>query len=430
MRRRLLRSSLALALAALLALALPLAIAVRGVLEARALDALQGSVEQFALVLDVTTRSCSELQLRVTQVGDAPAEISVLTVGGGLLVTTSADGRTRVGAEFADATAGRIGRRVGAGQLAVAVPLSTLVCGRPVVLHATQPDTALRGQVQAAWILIAGVGAAVAGAAAGGAWWLGRRLAQPFEALAGSARRLGQGDFSARATRSGLPEADDIAAALDDTAARLGRAVERSTAFTADASHQLRTPLTALRLQLETLEAMDPDRPEVRAALTEADRLEATIDDLVTLTRVDGPDVEADLGAMIAERLPGWRALAAEHDRRVDVEVLPVPAVRVRPAAIAQALQVLLDNALEHGTGTITVRLTPARPDEPDASLRLEVLDEGPVHGTLRAAPAAERSRGRGLPLARALVAGEGGQLTVSATPSGTCAMIVLPTTG
>lgn len=423
MRRRLLLSSLALALAALLALALPLAVSVRGLLERRALDALQGTVEQFALLVDATSRTCSEVQLRVAQVEGLSSTITVVTTRGAVIATTAPQGDPRLGPELAEARTGRVGRRVADGRIALAVPLATAVCGSPLVLHAAEPDLQLRGQVRGAWASIAVIGVVVAGGAAGGAWLLGRRLARPFETLATSARQLGEGDFSMRSSRSGLAEADAIADALDDSADRLGRALARSTAFAADASHQLRTPLTALRLHLEA--APDPDQPAIRDALEEVDRLETTIEDLTALTRVDGPDEDVDPCALIEQWLPAWRAIAVERGREIDTDLTVVPRLRVRPAAVSQALQVLLDNALDHGCGRITITVGPAREDAgTGGAVRLCVADEGADPDT---ADRVARSRGHGLPLARALIAAEGGQLTITSNDRGTVACLVLP---
>lgn len=421
MRRRLLLSSLALTLAALLALALPLAVAVRGLLERRAMDALQGSVEQFALLVDTTSRSCSEVQLRVAQVEGLPTTITVVTTRGTVLATTAPRGDPRIGRELAAARTGRVGREVAAGRIAVAVPLATAVCGNPLVLHAAEPDAALHGQIRGAWASIAGIVVVVAGGAAGGAWLLGRRLSRPFETLATSARQLGEGDFSTRSDRSGLAEADAIADALDDSADRLGRALARSTAFAADASHQLRTPLTALRLHLEA--APDPDQASIRDALEELDRLEETIEDLTALTRVDGPDEDVDLCALIEQWLPAWRAVAAERGRELDTDLAVVPRLRIRPAAVSQAMQVLVDNALDHGRGRVTIAAGPARPDA-NGAVRVCVTDEGAAADTT---DRTARPGGRGLPLARALIAAEGGQLTITSDHRGTVACLLLP---
>lgn len=421
MRHRLVAATVALVLATVLAFALPLAAAVERLLESRALDGLQGTAEQLGLLLDVTARDCAELQLRVAQLADGPGVVSVVGSGGVLVATTAETSSVRLGDEARAAAAGRPGRRASDGELAVALPLSTTVCGRQLVLHATVSDGELARSVASAWLWIAAVAVAVAALAAGTAAWLAGRLARPLEALAVAANRLGEGDFSVRAPRSGLPEADGIAEALDDTAARLGRAVERSAAFTGDASHQLRTPLTALRLHLEALAATGADPVATTAAFAEADRLEATIEDLTALTRVDVPEVELDVAELVRERLPSWEASAREWGRVVRLELLPVPTVQVRPAALAQAVAVLLDNALRHGAGTITVRVAPARPDEPDGIVRVCVVDEG------GAGDVADRPGGRGLPLARALIAAEGGRLTVSRDGGGTTVCLVLP---
>jgi signal transduction histidine kinase len=431
-RRQLTLSAIALVAVTLLATAVPLGVAVRGLLVNRALDTLQGAVEQVALLLDVGTRTCGELQLRVSQAGGDRAILSVIAVDGAVITSTSLAPTVPVADELRAFELRRPARAADAGRLGVAVPLSTDVCGTAMVLHASESDAELRRAVRGAWTAIGAVAVVVAVAAAGGTWWWGRRLAAPFEALAGAAHRLGQGDFSARAPRSGLPEADAIADALDGTAGRLGRAVERSTAFTADASHQLRTPLTALRLHLDTLEALVPgddpardgsaSREALAAAQGEADRLQATIEDLVALTRIDTAEAPVDLTALVAGRLPAWRALAADAGRALTDDLRPVPVVSVRAGAVAQAVQVVLDNALAHGRGTITVRVAPARPDEPSSAVRVCVEDEGAGPDAV-----ADRPGGRGLPLARALVTAEGGRLTVGGEPGRTVVCLVLP---
>jgi signal transduction histidine kinase len=413
----------ALVLATVTAFAVPLAIAMTRLLESRALDGLQGRVEQFALWLDVT-RDCGELQLRVAQADTDAVEVTVVGSDRVVVATTAPTIPPRLAEEaVSDTATGRVGRHVGDGRLAVATLLTTTVCGRPLILHVAAPDAELQRSLVVAWSSILAVAAVVAVLAAGAGAQLARRLARPFEALTEAATRLGDGDFSVRAPRSGLEEADAIAVALDGTAERLGRAVERSAAFTADASHQLRTPLTALRLQLESLELTGADASGVAAALAEADRLEATIAELTALTRLDTPEVAVDLGALVAARLASWQAVALETGREVHGQLLPVPTVLVRPAAIAQAVEVLVDNALRHGRGTVTIRVAPARPDDPAGIVRVSVEDEGQ-------AVVLERPGGRGLTLARTLVAGEGGQLAISSGPDGTTATIVLPAQG
>ena len=135
------------------------------------------------------------------------------------------------------------------------------------------------------WLAMAGLAAFVAFVAGIAGLLLSRHLTRPVRRLRDAAVRLGEGDFTVSAPVSGVTELDAAAAALTTTAHRLGAIVERERAFTADASHQLRTPITSLRLVIEN-ELTQP-RPDPTLALTDAladvDRLEATLTDLLAL---------------------------------------------------------------------------------------------------------------------------------------------------
>jgi signal transduction histidine kinase len=444
-RRRIVTAVVAVIAAALVAFAVPLGIAVRGLLENRALDDVQAQTEQVALFLDSRAGNCRELQgvVQVLSGGDGAPALAVFSRGDGRLLLDVEPPAPTAGPELARALRqGVAGRSHRAGALAVAVPLSTDVCVQQLVLHAERPDDDLMASVRRAWGALALLGIGVLVLAAGVGRWVAGRLARPLQDLAGSAAALGEGDFSVRVPRSDLPEVDAIAETLDRTAERLGRAVDRGRTFAADASHQLRTPLTALRLQLEGLEAAGVAPAEVAAALTEADRLEATVAELVALTSLDTAEEQVAADALVAPPVEAARVAARATGRDLALAVVPGPPVRTRPAAIRQALQVLLDNALQHGRGTVTVRVGPTLPDEPvpgaaaHRGLRICVSDEGPgpspdAREALRAPDRGSRlpsSGGRGLALARTLVEGEGGRLTVDEDAEGrarTC--LVLP---
>lgn len=447
MTRRIVLAVVAVITAALVAFAVPLGIAVRGLLESRALDDLQAQAEFAGLVIDDRAGNCRDVralvQLFAGQAG-TPA-LSLFSRDTGQLLLQPASHQPTVGAELTTAIEqGVAGRRNAGGSLAVAVPLSVDVCLDRLVLHAERPDDALTASVRRAWLAIALVGAAVLALAAGVGRWVAGRLARPLRVLAGSAAALGDGDFSVRVPRSGLPEVDAIAGTLDRTAERLGRAVDRGRTFAADASHQLRTPLTALRLHLEGLEASGVAPDEVRAALVEADRLEATVAELVALTSLDTAEEHIDPEDLVAPPVEAARAAAGAAGRDVVLEVVPTPHVRTRPAAIRQALQVLLDNALQHGRGTVTVRVGPTLPDEAVTGtaarrgVRLCVVDEGPgpAPGALEGLRARDRGAGlpltggRGLGLARTLVEGEGGRLTTDTVDGRVRVCLVLPVDG
>jgi signal transduction histidine kinase len=256
-------------------------------------------------------------------------------------------------------------------------------------------------------------------------------LARPLESLAATAQQLGDGDFSARTARSGIPELDAAGRALDSTAERLGALVDRERALTADASHQLRTPLTGLRLGLETALELPAEgqRASIEAAIDSADRLEQTIADLLALARDSGPHGRPlVVPELVAELQAVWGPLLARQDRALVVHVeVGLPDTSVSAAAVRQVLGVLLDNATVHGAGMVTLT---AR-DAGDA-LALDVADEGAgpvdvgrlfVRGTDR-----DDGHGIGLALARTLAEAEGGRLRLR-QPAPPVFSLLLPAT-
>lgn len=439
MRRRLLLSTLAAVAVALLLLGLPLGFALAQVLQQRALDELQRQAEQVQVLVQEQAVSLSDVATildafarqsgtRLTLLDRSPGGVIRIDTGG------QVDDEVFAGtdADLAQAAAGQVGRVAVDGMLAVTVPVRGDGAGQQLV-RASRSDAGLAAEVRRAWLAIAGLGAVALGAAVLVARRQGERLATPVERLVASAAALGDGDFSARGQPTGVPEVDQVALALDVTATRLGALVARSQSFGADASHQLRTPLTALRLQLDALAAArEPDEVAraVDAAQAEADRLESTIAELITLTTPGAETVPPlDLARVAHERAEACRALAQAQGREVVVHAEPSPPVPMRVAAIGQALQVLLDNALAHGRGTITVVVQPV-----PGGVRLGVADEGrglppqPPPPAI-AGPGNPRrdGRGRGLPLAAALVEAEGGRLVVEQPSHGAFVSLLLP---
>lgn len=433
MRRRLLWSTLAAVGVALILLGLPLAVAVRSLLTSAAFDALRSEVEQAQVVLEQEATSAGAAALILEALAAGRGERFTLLRRDGVVVLDTGPDRVPGGTQAMSPDilraqqASGTGVHRGGGRIAASVPVR--LADTPLLLRVETDDDDLRAKMRQAWFAIGGLALTALVAAVSMALYLGRRLAEPLESLAQSARRLGDGDFSARAPRSGLAETDDVAAALDTTAARLGTMLERSRSFGADASHQLRTPLTALRLDLEALEATGADATLVGAALAETDRLDATIEELLTLAEPPAGEEVVDLVRLAAARLDAWQALARSEGREVVLDATPCAPVRGRAAAMGQSLQVLLDNALVHGEGTITVTLA----DVPGPGVRLCVADEGPgfppgVDASAGALPRpADRHRGRGLPLARSLVEAEGGRLQIEQRPVGAQVCLLFP---
>lgn len=313
------------------------------------------------------------------------------------------------------------------GLLVVAVPVVDAgdVTG---VVRAASDYSSVRARIAWTWALMVGLGALAVGAT-----WLmarsqARRLAAPLEALSRTAQDLGDGDFSVRMASSGIPEIDSAGSSLNSTAVRLGALVERERAFSADASHQLRTPLTGLRLGLETaLDAPHADlRAAVRTAIDASDRLERTIEDLLTLAREPRRDgVLLDLAELGHDVDGTWRPVLAAEGRELRIDVPEgLPATTAAPAAVRQILGVLLDNATRHGAGEVRLSIRDA-----GGALAFDVTDEGP--GISDGDPALRThsrvaGHGIGLPLARSLAEAEGGRLRLT-RPSPPVFTLLLP---
>jgi signal transduction histidine kinase len=315
------------------------------------------------------------------------------------------------------------------GDLVVAVPVThdSDVIG---AVRAASPLRTVYRMVGLVWLAMLGLG----GLAVGTVWlvarWQARRLAEPLEKLSDAALRLGQGDFSVRTASAAIPEIDSVGSALNSTAGRLDDMLARERSFSADASHQLRTPLTGLRLRLEA--ALDRPGQDLRQAITDgiaaADRLEQTIEELLALARDTRTSnaTPLDLPTLLDEIEAGWHDRLAAQDRALQVAVDPhAPVSLASTAAVRQVLTVLLDNAATHGSGTVSVAVRNAV----DA-LAIDVSDEGVGITAPEPELFTRRSRlaeghGIGLALARSLAEAEGGRLRLTRPAPPTFTLLV-----
>jgi len=332
--------------------------------------------------------------------------------------------------------------------LAVVVPIPSDQKAVGTV-RAAVPYRTVTDRVHRAWAVMALLALLAIGLAAVLARRQAVHLAAPLERLTRAARALGDGDFTVRAERFGVREADTASQALEDTASQLGQLLERERAFSSDVSHQLRTPLTGLMVGLEAaLARPDADlRPALHDALSRTEHLRNTIEDLISLVRrpgFAGPPV--DLGALLDDVGARWDTLLAARGRRlVRVAEPRLPRALAPPAAVRQILDVLISNALWHGDGTVTIEAGTIEAGTIEAGT-IEAQDAGPQVAIdvsdegegLQAEPAellaaaAERAdgRGRGLPLAGALAAATGGSLTVRrAAPHPVFRLLLVATT-
>src|SRR4051812_5900166 len=171
-------------------------------------------------------------------------------------------------------------------------------------------------------LVILGLSVVAFGVAALSALWQARRLVEPLDVLADNADRLGRGESRMRPVRSGVPELDRVAEGLERSAASTAAALAAERAFASDASHQLRTPLTALTMRLEEISTSDDladAREEARVALNQLERLTLVVDSLLARSRTQRRiTVEAvDLIGLLNQQIEEWTPAFRERRRRL-----------------------------------------------------------------------------------------------------------------
>jgi signal transduction histidine kinase len=396
MRRRLLISTLAVAIAAVLLLGVPLAFVINRLQVSEA----NGQVRRDASTLarDLQARVSSGLPPNAEQVArslpDRYVVIRQYSVG--------------------EISAGKKPPRGGTltGQ-AVTRAFSVTVEADDSALDALQAR-ALLG-ISALALLAVGVAVALAILQA-------RRLTRPLEELARAADRLGSGDASPLGLRYGVPELDQVAEGLDDSAQRITDLLAAGRDFAADASHQLRTPLTALSMRLEEMiaAAHDPEvvREEGAAALAQTERLAEVVGQLlgrVARRSVAGAPALASVDDVVSQQVVEWDPAFRRVSRKLEVTGQKNLYAYVTPGSAAQVIATLLDNALVHGAGVVTIRTS-----QTPKSVVIEVRDEGAGVPRELAPRIFERSvsgrpggTGLGLALARSVIAADGGQVVL-----------------
>jgi signal transduction histidine kinase len=320
---------------------------------------------------------------------------------------------------------------LGSSFLYVAVPVASQ--GRVYgAVRITYPTSTVETRIRRVWLALAGVAVVVLAVVALVGFALARSTTRPIQALEQATTAVARGQLEARApTDQGPPEVRRLAAAFNDMAARLGRLLTTERAFVADASHQLRTPLTALRLRLENLEATIPATAadDLRAAAAETGRLARLVDGLLTLARAEATPTRrqvADLAAVVTDRQAAWAPLAAEQDVQLTAPPTPAAPVWAVPGALEQVLDNLLANALRVAPAGSQIQLAIRQAGE---WVELHVTDQGPGMPTgqrQRAfdrfwrGPASDREgSGLGLAIVRQLLEASGGTAELHPNPDG-----------
>lgn len=460
MTRRLLGSYLALAAIVMLVLAIPLAVTFAR-LERRN---LVGRIERDAVVLASVAEDPLEggasgagfdnlRRFADRYTADVGGRTVVVDARGDAVVDTSGEPADDRGRSFASrpeikvalggtvATGNRFSQTLGRNLLYVAVPVAS---GGQIhgAVRITYPTAEVDQRIRRVWLMLFGLGLTVLALAALLGLHFARAIAGPIGRVERTAVAAGEGDLSVRAEVGGPPEVRSLATRFNQMIARLAELVKSQEAFVADASHQLRTPLAALRLRLENLEASHPqDAATVQAAVDEVDRLNRMVDGLLLLARADvtSEGVQAvAVDAVVRERVELWSALAAEQDVTMHADAGEPCRVLGGPGRLEQVLDNLIENALGalaavNGAGTIRVG---ARCDGP--SVVMTVTDDGPGLSAADRERAFDRfwrserqsaeGTGLGLAIVRRLVQADGGRVTLQdAADGGLVARVVYP---
>ncbi len=279
----------------------------------------------------------------------------------------------------------------------------------------------LSGDLTKELALIGAVAVAAIGVAVVVALLYAGRLVRPLEELAGAADRLGLGDSTPLGRRYGIQELDRVAEGLDGSVQRINDLLAAERDFSVDASHQLRTPLTALSMRLEEMMAA-ADYPEIvreegAAALAQTERLADVVSQLLGRARrpARGAPTVASVDDIVGQQVVEWEPAFRRLGRRLTVVGEKGLLAFATPGGASQVIATLLDNALVHGAGTVTIRTSRTR-----RSVVIEVRDEGGGVPADLAPRIFERSvsgsptgTGLGLALARAIAAADGGQVVL-----------------
>lgn len=395
--------------AIVVAFVIPLCLLVRTLAADRAMNAADETARNVALVVS-TTRSQAQLAGYLADLNRSVVpQVAILTPQGRSLGTAQ---DLRQDPDVRRALTGEALRLTDDSGGAVLIPVA--IRGGTAVIRASVTGADLRRGVDRAWIGIGGLGVVLLMLGLGIALQMGRRISEPLLDVAQTAHQLREGDLAARAEVRGTPETVELAHALNGLAERTTELIAAERLAAGDLSHRLRTPVTALRLDAESV----PDGPTAQRIQDHLAVLQVTIDQIVKEARrpVQGAfAARCDVAPVVAERVAFWSALADEDGRTLSIDLETGPlVVPVSEADLTDLLDVLIDNVFAH---------TPVGTDfsvglhRGGSTCVLTVADDGP--GWHAHAASAPGHTGVGLDIARRTAHQCGGHLVTGTASSG-----------
>lgn len=427
MRRRILLLSVGMTTLVVLAFAVPLTILLRNAAEEESLKAASYTAKNVAYYVGDQNRTAADIKAYIDGVkNDAPGRISVrladgTTLGdpppGGVAAPKPVpgghgddDGDDRRGPPKISDTS----TRTVAGGIATEIDVDTHAGPASVCLFLTS-DELYEGLLPRILFLLAG-SLLVLLLSILGAELVSRRLARPLEETARTAERLAKGDVDARAPTSGPAEVAKVGAALNGLADRIDEVIAVEREAVADLSHRLRTPLTALRLQVEAL----PDRERAEELNTQVNSLERTLTAVISAARRpqrEGRVPHCDAVEVTRKRVAFWAPLFEDQGRELVLD-LPNPPAMVRSSAedLGAALDALVENVVAHTPDGTPARIILTRqPVGGSDGVLIVVADEGPgiPLGAGERGRSDRGSTGLGLDIARRCAEAAGGRLTI-----------------
>ena len=447
LRGRLLAAFAYLLVLAVAALAVPLALNIqrRARSEVEALLGSQAQIIASSVSGEIEESDAPEILAPVVEDFARQLDAAVLVTDEDGEVIANSEPQPRVGSnlgresEVRTALDGTLVGRPRGSQLLVAAPVldeNDLVG----VVRLDSDVSGIESSVLRSWLVLAAVGFFVVMLGLGAAWLLASSLARPLKNLGATARRLGAGRLDARAEAAGPPEVADVARAMNHMAEDLEATISAQQDFVANASHQLRTPLTGLRLRLEGIAVEGgPDAASAIEAMREVDRLGTLVEELLVLARAGGrqvPGETVDIGALLRGAADRWAARAAERGGTVVTHVGGEVFVHADHAELAGVLDNLIENSLAYSPEGATVTLTA---DSGLGGAWFSVEDDGPgispderdrVFDRFYRGGIGRRSgpgTGLGLAIVKEVAEKWGGSAGIESSPSGTVVRLRWP---